>query len=89
MARFGDGFFNGLTECSVSSGVVEHVQIRRRGEKVLVGEALFVFFFDDDPFGVTGKGVELELEEAAGAHGSNRSRKNGGKSREMKEASRN
>lgn len=54
VARFGDGFFNGLSKCSVSGGIVEHVQIRRSGEKRLV-EGLFVaVFVDDDPFRVTG-----------------------------------
>lgn len=55
MARFGDGFFNGLAKGSVSGGIVEHVQIRRGGEKRLV-EGLFVavFFLDDYPFRVAG-----------------------------------
>lgn len=78
MARFGDGFLNGLAKRSVSGGVVEHVQIRRRGEEGLVeimGEAFVsvVVVFDDDPFRVTRYWVKLELEHALGgrAHGSN------------------
>lgn len=58
VARFCDGFFNGLSECCVSGGVVKHVQIRRRSEKGLVAEAWYVVvlvvFLDDDPFGVAG-----------------------------------
>lgn len=75
MARFGDGFLNGLAKRSVSGGIVEHVQIRRRGEEGLVeimGEAFVVIVvFDNDPFRGTGYWVKLELEHALGAHGSN------------------
>lgn len=55
MARFADGFLNGLAKCRVSGGVIKHVQIRRRGKERLVeilGEAL-VIVFNDDPFRVT------------------------------------
>lgn len=77
MAGSGDGLVNGCTECSVSSGVVEHVQIRRCGEKGILGivESLFLWFvfLNDDPLGVSGERVDTELEGALsrlGAHGS-------------------
>jgi len=56
MTRFGDGFLNGLAKCGVSGGVIEHVQIRRRGKEGLVevlGEALVVVVFYEDPFRLT------------------------------------
>jgi len=55
MARFGDGFLNGLAKCLVSGGVIKHVQIRCRGKEGLVEilvEAL-VIVFNDYPFRVT------------------------------------
>lgn len=86
MARFGDGFFDGVAKRSVSGGVVEHVEIRRRGEEGLVeivGEGFVVVVFDYNPFGGTGQWVKLELEDAVGGtgrgHGSNSVRWSSGK----------
>lgn len=82
MARSGDGLVYGFTEGSVSMGVVEHVKIRRRGKKGILGtavESLFFWFvfFNDDPLGVSSDRVNSELEGALsrlGAHGSGKTK---------------
>lgn len=73
MARPREGLLDGFVESGVSAGVVEHVEVRRGGEKGFCGVLGVFVFFEDDPFGVSGQGVEPQLEQAVRggrAHGS-------------------
>lgn len=73
MARPGEGLLDGFVESGVSAGVVEHVEVRSGGEKGFCGVLGVFVFFEDDPFGVSGQGVEPQLEHAVRgdrAHGS-------------------
>lgn len=65
MARPCEGLLDGFVESGVSAGVVEHVEVRSGGEKGFCGVlGVVFFFFEDDPFGVSGQGVEPQLEHA-------------------------
>lgn len=94
VTRLGDDLIYGFTEAFVAVRVVEHVEVQRRGEERLLEVPRFccstvVLFFDDDPFGVTGERVELQLEDAlsrAGAHGDGGSEARVGGQKEASEA---